>query len=306
MTPTTTSATNLLRDGTVTQQLIGGCSITAQVLGMGLVAVFLHPTHFGARWNSKWVDGPESGYVNHYGMLFKDYREGRHWFIAAELLMSMATGVIKSYLTTSGNCRDVVTAAAATSLAYALSMGLLRPNLNPKERIFYGAIASIEALALSMQAIAYWAGSEETRKKTRAAAESIVMVAEWSLFAKSIFDIGNRIKSIYHYFKSNSHVHQLFQTLREEEMQQPLLDEVPRVNTPAPEVPSRESLDSFDEILAGPPALDASRASTPLLPSPREGTPVGGAYTNANPENLNPLGEQRPFSLTIEEQVSLL
>lgn len=215
ITPTVTSAVNLLREGSVTQKLVGGCSITAQVIGIGLVAVFLHPSNFGAQWVSKegekkWVDDREVGFVKHYGMLFEDYRGNRQLFIAGELLMSVATGILKSYQATQGNCKEVVASAAVVSIAYLLSMGLLRPNAEPRDRIFYTAIAGIEALALSTQAIALWAGSKETQAKVRRVTESIVMVAEWALFVKSIYDIGRRIKSVYDYFKADSKNHLQF------------------------------------------------------------------------------------------------
>jgi hypothetical protein len=209
MAPTAGSATTLIRDGTADQQALGACSIIAQAVGLITVTVFLHPTFFGANWVSeddrlKWVDGQEPGYVKHYGLLFIDYRGRRHLFIIVELLMSTETGILRSYQATQSNCRDVVTAAAAVSAAYLLAIGVLRPHLEFKDRVFFTAIAGIETFALTTQAFSLWLGSEETQAKTRTVAESAVMVAEWALTIKSLYDIGRRIKSIYDYFRVGS------------------------------------------------------------------------------------------------------
>lgn len=197
--PTLSSATTLVREGTWSEQLVGGCSVTIQAIGAGVIAVFLHPKNFKAEWISEtfWEDGSSPGYVKRYGMLFQNFREGRHWFLTAELLMSMATGLLDSYQEEGSDCQSVVAASAMVSITYALSMAVLRPHQLPMERKFYAGIAGLQALALTTQAISLWGASEETQTKIRTVTESVIMATQWALALKSLFDLGKRAKSFY-------------------------------------------------------------------------------------------------------------
>ncbi|MBH2006831.1 MAG: hypothetical protein I8H75_05805 [Myxococcaceae bacterium] len=202
MGPTSSSAVTLLRDGTAVQKVLGGCSITAQSMGLNMLSVFLSPAFFGAQWvrdgqEYAWADASEPNYVKHYGLLFSDYRGGRQFFVNAELLMSLATGVLKSYQATQTNCKDIVTAAAAVSLAYLASLIVLRPHAEFKDRLFFTSIAALESTALTMQAISLWTGTEESQSTTRTISESIVMVAEWTLTIRTLYDVGRRIYGFY-------------------------------------------------------------------------------------------------------------
>ncbi|MEI6806835.1 MAG: hypothetical protein WCK49_10095, partial [Myxococcaceae bacterium] len=307
ISPTMSSAVSLLRSGTVTEQLVGGLSVTMQAIGTGVVALFLHPTSFKAQWvvedeEGDWRDQNEPGYVNRYGILFRDYRDGRHFFITAELLMSMATGILKSYQASESNCRNVVTTAAGMSTAYALSMILLRPNARPNERIFYAAIASIEALALIMQATSLWVASEETQAKTRALAESVVMASEWALIAKSMYDVARRIRSIYHYFQGRKianpeqRVFNYFSNqgqVGEEEMGLMDLDldlALSEASTPAM---VQEPVPLIPEIYQPPepivaPEIDAADLDAILADIPDEAPNLNPSLFD-NPNNPNPL-----------------
>lgn len=209
--PTASAAMTLLQEGTLGQQVLGGLSFTAQLIGTGLVAVILHPYHFGARWDASkatdWTSGAwgdalgREGYTKRQGILFRDYRSGMHWFMTVELLMSMASGVLSSYQSTGGDCKKLLAGNMGTQISYALAQVLLNPNRNRGESIFYGCIAVLQALAVTTPVVSWWAGaSEETQKKVDTAAQWTVSVTQWALMAKSIYDLGKRIRSVYRNF----------------------------------------------------------------------------------------------------------
>ncbi|MEI6790597.1 MAG: hypothetical protein WCK42_05400, partial [Myxococcaceae bacterium] len=117
------------------------------------------------------------------------------------LLMSMASGVLSSYQSTGGDCKKLLAGNMGTQISYALAQVLLNPNRNRAESIFYGCIAVLQALAVTMPVITWWAGaSEETQKKVDTAAQWTVSVTQWALMGKSIYDLGKRIRSVYRNF----------------------------------------------------------------------------------------------------------
>lgn len=288
---TATSAVTLLRDGTYSEQIAGGFSLTAQLIATGVVAVFLHPTYFQAVWQTstgKWVDGMKAtpGYVKRYGMLFKDYHSGTHWFITVELLMSLATGILQSYQGTELNCRTLVTASAATSIAYAASILFFRPNIKRPERIFYGAISSLQALALSAQSLALWTASQETQEKVQTVTQSIMAATQWALLVKSVYDLAKAARSIYHYFAPHVQRHVAFGGLEERLLNMPEGAELsplagdigPRIERiPEPASSIRSELlsilstpgdtDSLEELHLPPPTEQGDPDSLLLRPS---------------------------------------
>ncbi|MEI6806236.1 MAG: hypothetical protein WCK49_07000 [Myxococcaceae bacterium] len=256
MSPTTSAAVSLVQQGTTTEQLVGGLSLSVQAIGMGVVAVFLHPTHFGAEWvSNQWTDKNYAGYVKHYGMLFKDYRSGAHAFITAEFLMSMATGLLQSFQSLGNDCRYLITTSAATSTAYALSTVLIRPHQHPHDRIFYGAIASIQAVAINTQAISSWVASEETQQKVRNVTESILTATQWALLAKTVYDLGRYAKTIYDYMRSAPQVK----------------PEIPALLIPETNGPTDDNSDTASiELNAIEPVLEIPTLDKELLPTPSE------------------------------------
>lgn len=277
MTPTTSSAVTLLRQGTATEQVGGGFSITAQVLGTGLVAIAMHPNYFGAHWSTVgtkagWSDKLlQDGYVKRMGLVFGDYGENRHWFIAPELLMSMATGILQSYQASASHCKDLLIASAAINTAYALSLIFLRPNMEPKERIFYAGLASVQAAALTTQAIAAVVTSKETQDKIRPITSGIMMVTEWALWAKSMWDLGRRIQSMWKFVSSKFNrvmVADLVRTNSPDGLDESLLDiqldiqsesPPPGSGTPIQVDLKSSSLGSKEDLWAGIPPILAQK-----------------------------------------------
>lgn len=189
MEPTMAAGVSLVREGsTWTQQLTGGYSITVQILGIGLVAVFLHPSHFQATKSKQ-------GYAKRYGMMFEAYGANNQGFVSAELLMSAATGIIQSFQSSINNCAYLVTASGITSTAYALSLIIRQPHRSSFDRVFYTGIATVQAIALDTLAFAMWFAYEETKQQIQRVVETTMLVTQWALFAKTLADQALRIYS---------------------------------------------------------------------------------------------------------------
>lgn len=207
LSPTTTSAVTLLRDGDITQQTVAGISLAASGLATGCSAIRFLPMFFHARWDDQkheWIDASEAvnGYVARNGLLFKDYRPGYQWFILVELTMSMSVGALKSYQALQENCVSVLAAAAGVYNVYGLALIVLHPSKDRYNQIFYGTVAGLQALALATQMIASQTASEDTQQTVRTVTESIITATDYMLMAKSLFDFGRRIKDAYiHFFK---------------------------------------------------------------------------------------------------------
>lgn len=262
--PTASAAMTLLQEGTLGQQVLGGLSFTAQLIGTGAVAVILHPYHFGARWDAskatEWTSGAwgdalgREGYTKRQGILFRDYRLGMHWFMTVELLMSMASGVLSSYQSTGGDCKKLLAGNMGTQISYALAQVLLNPNRNRGESIFYGCIAVLQALAVTIPVVSWWAGaSEETQKKVDTAAQWTVSVTQWALMGKSIYDLGKRIRSVYRNFftrPSAAPVTNLKNMMQDDGEELVLMD-------PKPMVPEREETPQEIPISISPESINS-------------------------------------------------
>lgn len=203
--PTTASAVTLLRDGNVGQQATGAVSLFLSLAGAGFVGAVMHPKFFKARWEHherEWVALTESKspWVEQYGELFETYGSGRQWYIVVELLTSMAVGSLKSYQVLEQNCGRLLWSGAAIYDAYALSQLAFRPNKNRHVQMFYTGIAGLQAVALTTQAIASVATSEETQQKVKTVTQSIVAATEYLMMVKTLFDIGLRFKDWYERF----------------------------------------------------------------------------------------------------------
>lgn len=203
--PTIASSVTLLRDGGAGQQTTGAVSILLSLAGAGAVGVMMHPKFFKARWDTheqEWVDltVSKSRWVAQYGELFETYGSGRQWYIVIELLTSMAVGTLKSYQVLEQNCGQLLWAGVGVYDAYALSQLALRPNRNRHVQILYTGVAGLQALALTTQAIASVATSQETQDKVKTVTQSIVTVTEYLMMIKTLFDIGLRFKSWYDRF----------------------------------------------------------------------------------------------------------
>jgi hypothetical protein len=203
--PTVVSSVTLLRDGDAGQQATGAISILLSLTGSGAVSVLMSPRFFKARWDAheqKWVDLPHSKkhWVAQYGELFETYGSGRQGYIVIELLTSVAVGTLKSYQILEQNCGRLLWAGTAVYDAYALSQLALRPNRNKHVQIFYAGIATLQALALTTQAIASVTASEETQEEVQRVTQSIVVVTEYLMMIKTLFDMGLRFKGWYDRF----------------------------------------------------------------------------------------------------------
>jgi hypothetical protein len=202
---TATSSMILISQGSIGEKFVGGISMGAQVIGAGVVMIIFLPKYFHAEWNIEsgghWIDTPNNkGYVKCFGILFMDYTTNRQGFIIVELGASLATGILKSYQSTGGDCRILLTLSAITSTAYAISIIFLRPHIETKDKIFYGVVSGAQAIAVITQATATWLNSQEVRNKVRAITEPIVMATEYLLLIRSIYDIGMRLKKFYNSF----------------------------------------------------------------------------------------------------------
>lgn len=208
LSPTTSSAVTLFRDGQGTAKAIGGVSLAASALATGCFAVRFLPMYFQARWEdktNKWVDVSEAarGYVARNGLLFEDYRPGHHWFLLVELAMSVSVGALKSYQALQENCGVLLDSATGVYNAYGLAMIVFHPNKDRYNQIFYGTVAGLQAIALTTQVIASKTASDETQQKVRVVTESIITATDYMLMLKSLFDFGKRLKDLYaHFFKA--------------------------------------------------------------------------------------------------------
>ncbi|MBH2006914.1 MAG: hypothetical protein I8H75_06240 [Myxococcaceae bacterium] len=201
ISPTTTSSVSLMRQGDASQKTLGACSLIATLVGVGAAGVPTLPWFFRAHWEieeREWVDvWPGSGWVDRYGELFDTYGPARQGYIIAELFTSVTVGVLKSYQSLQADCSRLLWVAAGVYDAYALSQIGLRPNRNPHVQYFFSGIAGLQALALTTQAIASVAASEETQQQVRSVTQWVVVATEYLMMVKTLFDIGLRVKNVY-------------------------------------------------------------------------------------------------------------
>ncbi|MEI6805752.1 MAG: hypothetical protein WCK49_04510 [Myxococcaceae bacterium] len=263
MSPTTTSAVTLFRDGDSGQRVVGTASIALSILAAGGFTVRLLPMFFHATWDEtkeEWVDSsPEfKGFVAQNGLLFRDYRPGQHWFILVELGMSMSVGVLKSYQALQQDCALVLSAASGVYNTYGLAMILLRPAKEHREQIVYGAIAGLQAVALTTQVIASKIASEDTQQSVRVVTESIITATDYMLMIKSLYDFGKRIKALFGHFYQTVDLPKIGLPSildRGDDLSEPLIELLPIVET----VPVNRAIPDSD-----PFSLFSSKSSTPL------------------------------------------
>ncbi|MEI6806058.1 MAG: hypothetical protein WCK49_06080 [Myxococcaceae bacterium] len=215
ITPTTTSAMTLLREGSAAGKAVGAISIAASLLGTGIVGVLFHPKYFKAHWdleNEEWIDLREdtTGYVDRHGFLFESYGPGRQWYVVFELLTSMAIGGLKSYQVLEQHCGTILWVGAGIYNTYALSQLAFRPNKNRHVQLFYTTIAGLQGVALAAQAIASQTGSNETQQKVRTVTQSIIAGTDFLMMIKTLFDIGLRVKDLYERFYHPRAMHKPF------------------------------------------------------------------------------------------------
>ncbi|MBH1988891.1 MAG: hypothetical protein I8H75_00865 [Myxococcaceae bacterium] len=208
--PTVTSSFTLARDGDKSLQTAGSVSILVSLASIAAVGVKVCPRFFKARWEDyehEWVDlsNAQRGWVARYGELFDTYAAGRQGYIVVELLTSVGVGTLKSYQILEQNCQELLWAGMVVYDAYAISQLALRPNRNRHAQIFYSAIATLQATALTLQAIVSVSASEETQSKVKTVTQSVVVVTEYMMMIKTLFDMGLRVKSWYdRYYRLHS------------------------------------------------------------------------------------------------------
>lgn len=263
--PTVASSVTLLRDGDVGQQATGALSILLSLAGTSMVGAVMHPKFFKARWDAhdkEWVDltVSKSRWVAQYGELFETYGPDRQWYIVIELLTSMAVGTLKSYQVLEQNCGRLLWAGVVVYDAYAASQLVFRPNRNRHVQMFYTGVAGLQAVALTTQAIASVATSEEMQNKLKTVTQSLVTVTEYLMMAKTLFDIGLRFKSWYDRFYNpaavvGSHVAKLVVP-----PSTPLQDSLQEMLS-VPVLPVEESLVQSEDVLS----LSSSASSIEML-----------------------------------------
>jgi hypothetical protein len=185
----------LIREGDLTQQIVGSASMALQAVGVILVPLRLTP--------QSWIDIDNPAHVKRYEFIFGQFREGRQWFLGAELAMSLVSGLLTSYSYTGNNCAIAVTASAASSTAYLFGLLVLKPHTALSNRIFYGTLAGVQAAALTTQAVSLWTASEESQKITRTVTEGLSMTVSWALLGKSLYSSLRSLKTFIKAFESN-------------------------------------------------------------------------------------------------------
>ena len=112
----------------------------------------------------------------------------------------MAIGGLKSYQVLEQHCGTILWVGAGIYNTYALSQLAFRPNKNRHVQLFYTAIAGLQGVALTAQAIASQTGSNETQQKVRTVTQSIIATTDFLMMLKTLFDIGLRVKDLYERF----------------------------------------------------------------------------------------------------------
>lgn len=110
--------------------------------------------------------------------------------------MSVATGILQSYQAEQTNCKNVLIGAAVVASLYALSLGILRPNIERKEQIFYATLAAIVACAMIVQVFVAWTGSKDMQDAVRIYTVSTAMATSVASQMLSFYYIAIRLKSI--------------------------------------------------------------------------------------------------------------
>ncbi|MBH1988592.1 MAG: hypothetical protein I8H75_03860 [Myxococcaceae bacterium] len=269
--PTVGATITLLASDDLTAQIVGSFSTAALLAGTSLVAFFLHPKNFKAQWlNNEWSDLSQPGYVKRFGMLFEAYSQDAHYFMTGELFMSAMTSMLNAFRGQEMDCRGITTAASILSSAYALFIVLKRPHANIHRQRFYSAIATIQALTITIQAIALWVGSGNAYEEVSKASSNMMAATQWALFAMNLYELGLNAYEWFHHFRSFSNpMPSVDPTLEDLMAADPLTAlasalepaEAPRIEnaipTPPPALPRVESADSI--------SLFSSRSSTPIL-----------------------------------------
>jgi hypothetical protein len=96
----------------------------------------------------KWIDDPtisgSKGFCRRNGYFFKEYREGRHWFLGIEVILSVAIGSLQGIKLGYGQCQGVLYAMTAVLSTYMISFFILRPCVSPFANLYVLTLTSMQ------------------------------------------------------------------------------------------------------------------------------------------------------------------
>ncbi|MBH1989348.1 MAG: hypothetical protein I8H75_02050 [Myxococcaceae bacterium] len=319
------SSIALLREGAPGQQAIGCLSMSASLVGISIVALRLSPRFFQAQWdeeNCVWVDRSESqtGWVLRYGKLFDSYIKGRQGYVVIELLTSIAVGTLKSYQILEQNCATLLWSGAAVYDLYALSQIALHPHRDRYAQIFYSTVATLQAVALTTQAIASVSSSEETQEQVKVVTQSIVTATRYVMMVKTLLGVGLRAKDWFDRFRQSRLAPPL--SLEPEKLLKEALPEVsvfpstePLVNLllsdQGPELLAvdegssiEQELRSMQEVLSADTSLRSEEGLQPTL-MVQDPFSFGLSSIHATPRTLNEAIEHTDYHLKTDEMLPI-
>jgi hypothetical protein len=219
---TTQSSTVLIHLGESDEKVFGYTSLIIQGVSIIAVAVFLK-TKFGATTEErasdyfinkismfmcdkkplnsiqqKWLPlDPSSKFVEHHGMLFKDYRIEWYGFIVAELFMSMGSGVLDGLSVEADSCSNLIYAATAMYGSFSVITIAMSPHRHPLDKAFFGAMTVLQFTAVSFGAIQKIEPSLQENSKLQITAEVITVILQCMSIARTIYDIGTYAQTLY-------------------------------------------------------------------------------------------------------------
>ncbi len=198
VTPTTTAATRLIRQGSKAEQVVGGGYLTV-ALGASVGLKFLLSTpRFGAEWKlgadkvGEWISVKDPQYIKQLGPLFADYRDGMQWFIAIDSSVAVASGVIDAFDDAPAGCASLIGAATALAGVYAASLAVSRPYADGREQYYALGTAATQFAALSVRASGEYTHAEASSWTNTWPAYAMTAL-QWVAIVKTGIDIANAI-----------------------------------------------------------------------------------------------------------------
>lgn len=236
---TARSAVTMMRLGSGVEQALGSISFVGQLGIIGGLVRLLMPSRFGAvikhepgrpflaylakagaigqflyallpvskeeTLDKKWRSKEEnSHFMQQYGPVFRDYRQGWYAFMVPELCMTMASGTLDSFqIDPKSSCENLLYAATGVYGVYAASLLVLHPHRYGFNRIYFGSVASIQFLALAIGSIQKGVPSLQNNTALQAAAEGIPVALQYVTLLRSLYDIAFQVRGGYKYYNWN-------------------------------------------------------------------------------------------------------
>ena len=229
--PTAQAAVTLLRFGNVFERILGSLSLLAQLGSIVGISRFLwkdfpattekEPTRsffsevirkpiYSALnlpvpriTRQKWLSlEANNDYVYQYRPLFKDYRKPWYGFIAAELTMTISSGVLDAFqVDPASSCNPLLYVSTAVYGVYAVSIVFIHPHRQQFDRYYFGVVATAQFAALLIGSLRIAIPSLQNNTELQTVAEGIPVALQYVILVRSAYDLTVQSYALYKYSK---------------------------------------------------------------------------------------------------------